>query len=438
MRVLIGNHIDVAIRQRKDMRSWTQRILWFAKAGDLVVLPDYPDETFMRYVTGLTGVDPASLRVHVPPPGEFGHHLMDPGRLADEEFVRQVETDLDEVSQVFALWPSAQVSRFAEALDLGKWFAGSDFFAQGGGEIANNKASFRALAAAAGVPTARGEVVRNVDEAIAAMGRLLRTTDAVVVKQAHNGAGSGNQAVLRGDVETAHAGTKHLHRLAPGPDGIREYWLERWNWASADGRFPVVVEEFRQRARTVYAEFDIGDDGIQHTETGTLLYVNRWLSHQVVPLRGLPDDVHARLVDGGRRLAEIYRALGYRGYFGPDAVLDENGEVVFTEVNAQVSGSAHLWGVIGHHVVDMRRDPQRSVVEYHWPKKWRVTGFVEFLAAIEELGCGYEPKSRTGVIVSTPFDELRGLVVSVAYDTDQLRDSIHRKLAERFVEEAQR
>lgn len=432
MRILIGNHIDASIRTRKDMRSWTQRILWFARDGDVIVLPAVVDDEFIRYLTGLTGTDPASLRICVPPPGPSGDHLLDPQRLADPSFVRQVAAQLGEVSEVFALWPSAQVSRFADELGVGKAFAGSAFFAQGGGEIVNNKANFRALAAAAGVPTARGEVVRTPEEAVEATQRLLATTDAVVVKQAHNGAGSGNEVLVRGNVATAHAGTKHRHDLAPGPDGVHAYWLQRWDWASAGGKFPVVVEEFRQRSRSVYAEFDVTNDGVRHTETGTLYYVDRWLSHQVIPLRDLEAEQYIRLVSQGERLAEIYRAVGYRGYLSPDAVVDDAGDVIFTEVNAQVSGSAHLWGVIGHQVVDVRRDPQRSVVEYHWPKRWTVTGFSEFLSAVHNLGYRYDHASRTGVIVSTPFDPLRGVVFAVVYDTEHLHDEIHLALETRF------
>ncbi|MBF6333238.1 hypothetical protein [Nocardia transvalensis] len=434
MRILVGNHIDGSIRQRKDMRSWTQRILWFARAGDLVVLPDHPDREFLTYVTELTGVDPGTLHVHVPPPGTSGHHLLDLGRLEDPGFVRQVVADLADVSEVFPLWPSAQVARFAHALGLQKELPGYDFLSQGGGELVNSKANFRALAAAAGVPIAPGEVVRSVDEAVAAMTRLLADCDAVVVKQAHNGAGSGNQIVTRGDIETAHAGTKHQYRLAASPDAIGEYWRQRWAWASANDRFPVVVEEFRQRCRTVFAEHAVEDEGIRFTEGGTLHYVNHWLSHQTVPLRGLSDDARELLLAGARQLANIYRAVGFRGYMSPDAVLDENGRVIFTEVNAQVSGSAHLWDILAHRVVDVDSEPQRSVVEYHWPKHWRVASPSELLVVAKELGCQYNPRTRTGIIVSTPFDPLRGVVFALAYDHAEWRDEMRDALEQRFSE----
>lgn len=433
MRILVGNHIDVSLRRRKDMRSWTQRVLWFADDGDLIVLPDQPDEEFVRYVTSLTGVDRSTLTIHVPPPGQFGTYLMDPPRLADEGFLSKVSADLGEVSEIFALWPSAQVSRFAAALDQSPRLPGAGFLAQCGGELVNNKANFRALAAAAGAPTARGEVCHSAEDAAAAMSRLLDDADAVFVKQAHNGAGSGNQAVIRGEgVRTGHAGAKHTHHLAAGSAAVHAYWEERWAWASANGRFPVVVEEFTQRAATVYAEYHVSDGGVRPTETGGLTYVDGRISYQTVPLRALTDEAHERLLAGGRRLAEIYRAVGYRGFLSADAIVDEAGAVRFTEVNAQVSGSAHLYEAIAHTVVDVWRTPHRSVSEYHWPATWARVGFAEFLTASEQLGHGFDPVERTGTLLSTPFDEVRGLVFCVVYEHDEQRDAIYQALDARF------
>ncbi|MFH9826567.1 preATP grasp domain-containing protein [Streptomyces bobili] len=58
MRIIIANHIDPAIRDRHDLRAWTQRALWGARDGDLVVLRAPPDPHFLRYATALTGTDP--------------------------------------------------------------------------------------------------------------------------------------------------------------------------------------------------------------------------------------------------------------------------------------------------------------------------------------------------------------------------------------------
>lgn len=443
MRILIGNHIDPAIRDRGDLRAWTQRVLWFARDGDVIVLSDEPDQPFLTYATSLTGVNPKSLRILIPPAAHHGGRLLDPEGLTSATFLRTVrdvlgESGLDRVEEVFALWPSAHVARFAASLGIEDRFLGAAFFAQGGGELGNNKATFRALAAGAGVPIPAGAVCRSRGEAVAATVDLLAFSGAVVVKQAHNGAGVGNQLVLRDtSLSSDHVGARHLHHLEGGDSrAIEAYWTQRWDWASAKSRFPVVVEEFTPHTVSVYSEHYVADAGTRPTEMGTLHYVGRRLSHQVVPLRGVEENVREQLRHGGTRLAEIYRALGFRGHLSADAIVTADGRVVFTEVNAQVSGSLHIYQEIAHHIVGVTSDSERSVVEYHVPPTWAVADFATFLAAVDELGCAYDPDTRTGVIVSMPAIPLvAGLaqfVFCIAYGTDAERQAMFDRLDSRF------
>ncbi|MEU9397914.1 hypothetical protein AB0D86_49100 [Streptomyces sp. NPDC048324] len=446
MRILVGNHIDPSIRERGDMRAWTQRLFWFAGPGDLLVLCCEPDGAFLDYVLAHTGVKRDELTILVAPAGAWGNKLLDPASLTDPAFVKAVRAVLDvaggpdAVTEVFALWPSASVARFAAALGVAERFPGAAFFAQGGGEIGNNKANFRALAAAAGVPILPGRVCRSRAEAISAARELLESSrcGAVVVKQAHNGAGVGNQLLVRdGQLAVDHVGARHLHHLAPGEDGITAYWGQRWAWASGDGRWPVVIETFAPGADAVYSEHYAADTGTWPTEMGRLLYVGRRLSHQVVPLNGVSGVVRTALLDGGTRLAEAYRAFGYRGHLSADALVLPDGSVVFTEVNAQVSGSLHIYQQIGHGIVDAAAEPRRQVVEYHVPPTWAVPDFAAFLAALDEMGLAYAPSTRTGVIVSMPAMPLAPgapvqFVFCIVYEPATGYDDAFARLGERF------
>jgi hypothetical protein len=443
LRILIGNHIDPAIRDRGDLRAWTQRVLWFAHDGDMVVLCDEPDQQFLAHVTSYTGVDPATLRVLVPAAVRHGGRLLDPESLTSDLFVRTARDALGvgglaDVEEVFALWPSAHVSRFAAALDLEGSFPGAAFFAQGGGELSNNKATFRALAAGAGVPIPAGTVARSEREAIDATAALLAQAGAVIVKQAHNGAGVGNQLLLRdASLAVDHVGARHLHHIDSGRgEPLAAYWKEHWDWASAYGRFPVVIEEFQPHASSVYSEHYADDDGTHPMEMGRLLYVGRRLSHQIVPLREVEETIRTQLLRGGERLAETYWALGYRGHMSADAIITPDGRVLFTEVNAQVSGSLHIYKVIAHRIVDTTASPERSVVEYHVPPTWAVPDLGTFLAVARELGCGYDPATRTGVIVSMPVIPLEPrraqFVFCIAYAADADRQKVLETLDKQF------
>ncbi|PWJ05060.1 hypothetical protein DKG34_24970 [Streptomyces sp. NWU49] len=415
MRIIIANHIDPAIRDRKDLRAWTQRALWGAHDGDLLVLCAPPDPGFLKYATALTGTDPNRLQVVVPPPGRFGGRLLDPQMLTHPETLEQVRAHLadlggdEAVEEIWALWPSASVARFAIELGLTEKLPGAGFLAQGGGELVNNKAVFRMLAAAAGVPVAHGTVVRDPAEATATTLSLLQNAGAVVVKQAHNGAGVGNELLVADPgLATGHAGARHLHHLNhTNPSDVSEevaaYWRERWAWASTQGRFPVVLEEFVPDARTVYCEQHLTDTGTQPTEQGELAYTSRRLSHESVPLRDLPPAVEKQLLEGSASLARTYQAVGYRGRISTDAIVRPDGQVLYTEVNAQISGSWHIYEVFAHRIVRATQAPHRTVTESHVPPHWMVPDGAAFHRALADLGLGYNRATRTGVIVSMPI-----------------------------------
>jgi len=337
------------------------------------------------------------------------------GRPEPSEAIRP---DVAGVTEVLAAWNSPAVAEFVQRLGIAGRWPGASFFAQNAAELVNSMGSFRAFAAA--VPVADGRVCRTQDDARLAMTGLLARHDAVMVKKAHGGAGAGNQIVSRDpDLATGHAGGTYTHTLGPGERGVADFWQERWDWASSGGRYPVVVERFVPDAQSVYAEFFADDAGVRLRELGELIFAQRSLTMEVVPLRGLAASVRDRLVDAAHRLAAYYHRLGYRGHLSCDAVVHGDA-FTFTEVNAQVTGSSHLYGIIGHRIVDVWRDPQRSVTQCVTESGWRTVNFAGFLAVLTELGCAYDPATRKGVVAVTPHiggDERGPIVYAMAHET---------------------
>src|ERR1700744_1932747 len=368
MRLLIANEVDPMLSW-VDWRTYSQRLLWFAADGDALVLPGLPGDDFLRHVCALTAVDPASLSFHVPPPGRYAGKVIDPYSLLDDSFAADLENALGKsptaVEEILSFWPSPVLPLLAERLGLRHLVPGADFMAQNGGELANSKATFRALAAGAGVPMVPGAVCHSSYEAEHALQGLLGNTGAVLVKQAHNGAGAGNELVIQDDsLRTDHAEAKFLHQLAPGPEGIRAYLNERWDWASQGRRYAVVIEEFRPDSRTVYIEFLADDTGVRLSGSGTIVFEKRRPVRESVPLRGVPGPARAELECAALRLAAVYQAIGYRGYMSTDAVMDQSGRFFFTEMNARVTGSLHIYGPIAGRVADAARSPVRSVTQH--------------------------------------------------------------------------
>lgn len=433
MRILIANHVDASLLLQADQRAFVQRIFWFVRNHDLVILPAPVDADFLAYVTDLTGVDARTLKIHITGPGRFNHRLFDPDTLTDEALLSAVATDALAVTEIFALWPSAQVAEFAALLGLSNALPGAAFFAQQGDELANNKGNFRAFAAAIGVPITDGAVCRTKEHAQSTLQRLL-DKGAVMVKQVHNHAGNGNELVFIDDHVAGHAGTIGTRKLH-SPAEAQEYLDERWDWASVNNSFPVVIERFQPGSRTIYAEFQATDDGVSFSATGSLGYTSGRLVEETIPLRDVDTGVLAHLVHHGSRLAALYQSFGYRGCLSADALVDDAGNLVFTEMNARVGASLHLYERIGYQIVDVWRRPERSVVQYVTGTQWKIPSMTAFLNASKEMGLAYDPATRKGVLVTMPMAgkaNRGGFLFCVSYEEESEARVAYKRLGERF------
>jgi hypothetical protein len=438
MRILIGNHIDDTLLSQRDQRAFSQRIFWFAKDHDLVILSSDPDAEFLGYVSSLTGLDIGSLAICITPPGKFEGRLFDPDTLGDERFVLEVAERLrgrPPVTEIFALWPSAQVAELGVALGLPDAMPGARFFQQQGDELANNKGNFRAFAAAAGVPIAEGAVCRSPTHAEQVMTRLLEMGP-VMVKQAHNGAGRGNQLVAAaGRAPQEHPGAAQVCELPAGAGAVAAYWKQHWGWASAGGRLPVVVERFVPGASTIYAEFHADDAGVRHTEAGSLGFAGGRLVAETVPLRNVSDGVRERLLSLGARLARTYWSFGYRGHMSADALVDAAGNVTFTELNARIGASLHLYQALAQDIVQVNRNPARTVTQYVSPQTWKLRSVGQFLDAAAQAEVDYDRSTRTGVIACMALagePGAGGLLFCIAHADDAGRQEMLQRLDARL------
>lgn len=400
MRLLIGSDTDYELMPKEDVRSWTQRILWFAQDGDAVILLSQPDRTFLREVAQVTGVRIKSLKFFVMPVHPSGKFVFGGSQLVEPGFVKAVCKSFGNISKVISLWPSQHVAHFLERIGLTQLWPGCSFFAQGGGEMCNSKACFRAFAAQSGVPIARGGVCHSMREAIALTESLLESSTAVMVKMAFGGGGGGNQLLSRDRKVTAEFAGAAFQRFIADSRQVAEYWRDHWRWASVGHSQPVVIEAFIPHCESIYAEFECTEHGVGIPQVGVLKYAGGMLIGEIMPYNELPDRARDILVAHATTLAEYYQRLGYRGYLSADALVNAEQQIIFTEVNAQFTGSTHLYSVIGK--VNEKQSPvsRHSVIQFEYPKP--VAGLSAFVEAVAGRGLGFNAKCGEGVFPAWP------------------------------------
>ncbi|MDH6578572.1 peptide ligase PGM1-related protein [Kitasatospora sp. MAP5-34] len=422
-RILVGNDFSEDVRTDRGWTGWwVQRLIWFARDGDVLVLPVPPDDAFLDYVTALTGTRRDSLSFVIPPAGEQGEDAagtLTPGRLADPDFVAGLRKAVGgrEVTHLSALWPDPAVARLARQLDAAPVMPGHGFVSQGGGLLVNSKSAFRAVAAGAGAPLPPGAVCTGTETAERVILDLLEGGEAVVVKHDFLSGGRGNE-ILSTDPTVRPIGARRVVPVT-GPGDVRAYLADRWPWLTGGGRSRPVVERYYRDSSAYFAEYLVTDTGAELGGTGELLSAP-YAVGQVMPAQGLEREVLDQLFQGAERLAQALRAIGYRGVLSPDAIVTPEREVLFTEFNGRVTGSTHIYGVIGRTVTGPGFGRDRIILDRVWPEGWSTPSFAAALAGLTEAGLAYRPEQRTGVVLTNPFDGTNGVMYAVvAEDLDQ-------------------
>ncbi|MFI6824775.1 peptide ligase PGM1-related protein [Micromonospora sp. NPDC050187] len=408
-----------------------QRMLWFARDGDVLVLPFAPPPEYLSYVTGMTGTDAASLTVVVPAPGSLGTDVLSPDRLSDPGFLDQLRHALGNrpPDEILAVYKDIPVTGLARALAAEAALPGYPFSAQAGDALVNSKAGFRALAAGAGVPIAPGTVVTRPEEALDAITDLFDRGHDVMVKLEFNGGGFGNEILsLTGGV--APAGAPRVVVL-PDRAAVSAYLEQRWEWLTAGRANRLVVERFFPGSTTVYAEFLIGDEGARLIGVGELLMEPVAIG-AVLPAQTIDPQTRAELLDAARRLVESLRVLGYRGVVSADAIHTPDGQVLFTETNCRLTGSTHVHLVLDGRVVDAGHREKRVFLERGG---WAVPSFTAAVGRLAAAGLDYDPTSRTGIVVTSNEVDADGTVACCAIAEDlAAAEEMHRGLGGLFAD----
>jgi hypothetical protein len=396
-RDMVGKIALLTSGEREHAGYAALRVLWFAKAGDIVVLPWLPRAEYLAYVTSRTRTDADSLTLLAPPPGIDGEDLLTQDRMADPGFREHLRATVQErrVDDVLAVYADVAVVDLVDAVGLAGALPGRPFSAARGTSLINSKAVFRALAAGVGVAVAPGHVVTEPDEAVRAVSRLFADGHSAMLKKEFQCGGHGNEIVSATD-GVRPAGSSRVVVLS-NDTAIADYIAERWDWLTVGGRDGLVVERYLPGCDTVYAEYLIRDEGPELVGTGQIL-MEPVAVGEVVPALPLSKATHAGLVNEGGRLCQCVHTMGYRGYLSTDAILTPTGDVVFTETNGRMSGSTHLHRVVRERLLTEAQRPDRVLLER---RGWTVPSFAAADRWLTRSDLNFDPVTGTGVLLTS-------------------------------------
>ncbi|MEV6923816.1 peptide ligase PGM1-related protein [Dactylosporangium sp. NPDC051485] len=411
VRILIGNEFNedragIIDAKQKKTAWWTQRLAWFARNDDILVMAVAPDEEFLRHVTGVTGTDHATLRIVVPPPGGLGVGVLTADRLAAPALLAELRAALHgrHPDAVISLHPDTSIAELSTALGAQHALAGHSFLSQAGGRLVNSKAAFRAIAAGAGVAIPEGGVSTTPAQLVETAGRLLDRDLPVILKHEFRAGGRGNEIVTPYEGITP-VGAQRAVTVRSRAE-FEAYVERRWSWLTSNGQSPLVVERYHPGSRALFAEYSITDKGVDFGGQGELISAPL-AAAEIIPAPDVADAAVTALLDGGRALSEPLHAMGYRGTLSADAILTNDGQILFTEYNGRITGSTPVYAVFGEQVIGPQYSRDRVLFDRDG---WPVPSFAEAVAALDRSGLAYSSATGLGAVLVTPYNTSNGSV----------------------------
>ncbi|MGP3966797.1 preATP grasp domain-containing protein [Streptomyces sp. 6N223] len=391
--------------ERRVCGNFALRLAWLLEPGDVIVLPQPADPSFVAYLTAFKGIPADSVTILVPPSGEFGTDILTRQRLTHPEFEKLLaETvaaaDIDLVlPYVFDPTIAALCRRFG----LQDQVRAFPFLAQGGAEMLNSKSAFRALAAGVGAPLADGVATRSRREATAFVRDMLAAGGSVIVKQDLNIGGHGNE-ILTGDPELTQIGAIS-RTVITDPGQVADLIAERWPAYSNDGTNKVVLEQYLPDSVPIGAEVDISPSEITVRHIGEMR-MTPIFDGVVLPGLTMTRERTEEFRSAVFALCGAVRAIGYRGLMNIDGIVDTSGRILLTEYNGRLGGTTHLhWlglSAVGPHYAD------GSVLVSK--NDWKVESVDAARQRLEAAGLAYDRARGSGVVITCDHTAQSGVV----------------------------
>jgi hypothetical protein len=417
---IVGDLAGMPADERKFAGCGAQRLLWFARDGDVVIVPRRPDEAFVDYVTSLTGTRRSTLRLVVPAGGRFGPDILSRDRLLSRSCLDEVRAALDgrTADAIVAMCGDVTVAALARELGIPGALPGYGLAAAGGIGLINAKSLFRAVAGGVGAPMPPGWIGDDQAGARGFISEELAAGHCVIVKQDLQSGGKGN-VVLSPVPDVRVAGTKLPAVVLPHADAVAAYLDQRWGWLTDGGRHSIVVERYFTDAVPFFAEFFIDDAGTRLTGHGEMLMTPTYAG-VIAPTPRLDPAVEHAFIDTAKRICVPFWSMGYRGTASVDAILTAGNQFWFSEINCRMGGSSHLHSVIGARLIGPSHRAERVIAERDG---WRAPSFREAVHRLEAAGLAYDPETRLGVILTCDIVYANGTVKCcvVAEDMDAVK-----------------
>lgn len=377
----------------EPLRKSVARCAWLASAHDIILSPVAMEADFVRSIGDALGFDGDSIRVLV------HDHLWAEGVMLSEAERQELQNAMSS-HEAWTLMPcfwTPDVAQLSREFGLGDP-AALAFAAQRGTELFNRKRHFRQLASGAGLPLPEGSVVSSPGELAHAIAQHLPKTGTVIVKKDNSAGGIGNITITEGRIE-ALPGSKDTRKVGADDARAEVLWEEL-----TDGLGQVlVVEAYHAITHSFYFEYFIDAQGraeLLHSGDVRFRKPDQGDATELVWVgldtpTSLPHFSLANAVTHAGRFAALAAQVGCRGHINIDAIVTDEGELLFNESNVRWGGGTSLY-TIGVNLLGRRFADQHCL---SFVRDIQAPPRSETLVELARAELRYSNERREGILV---------------------------------------
>lgn len=350
---VVGDVSKLPAFTRQAASVYAKRLAWLLEEDDILVLPSSPSKTMIDYISRIknskiTSANFLPLSTNTDNSLILTSEILLGNKLINELKMRMADKTWEKIPYIY----SSSIVCFLNELNFSHVeLQKPNFMNQAGTNLLNSKSAFRALAAVH-IQIAPGNTCRSTQELYYVMRQQITNSGVIIIKKDFAANGEGNIAITLCD-HLNYAGVREVIKLHDIDDITIEFSEKLWrSLIDSFGNNLIVVETYLPSQDTIYAEYYIGKNtedcklmnyGIvrmDETQDAIGKGVVNWIGFQIPG--NLSANIKQQFLDGCEILKQKLLTLGYTGLINFDAIITEDNQVIFTEINGRLGGCSHI------------------------------------------------------------------------------------------------
>lgn len=405
----VDTHKPLSVKEVLARVFYDLRFIWLLHEGDVILLSRNPMDEYLDYVCHVRQINRSSLNIIVV--DNKNVILRDISKI-NLNIINQLKMviKLPDEWNVVTCYFNKEMVKLAEMLTIPVNKAMRQLVANDLIRQMNSKIEFRMMSDKYQLPIPQGIVCASVSELVDGIAQLIPMTRQLMAKQALNASGKGNIG-LATDSNQRFNGAGRVYLLSH--DNMHELAQKVWHSPCHHVGDKMILEVYYPNKGTYTVQRKITDYSHNTcvTDYSEIMMQTTW-GGVTFPPDYLEECSKTELLMGAEKYFDLIQSYGFRGYLSCDAILLNDGRILFTEINMRPGAETHAYELARCLCGDVY-DGGRHIV---FRRSKKTVTFRQLCSKLSKSGLLFSHGKKSGIVILTADDavinELEYLVIA--------------------------